>query len=52
VEGSLLLQIEPVLNPIWAWILHAEVPGPWSVTACALILVATVVKSWADAREG
>ena len=52
VEGSLLLQIEPVLNPIWAWILHGEIPGPWSLAACALILAATVVKSWADAREG
>jgi len=52
VEGSLLLQIEPVLNPIWAWILHGEIPGPWSIAACGLILTATVVKSWADAREG
>ena len=51
-EASILLLLEPLLNPIWAWILHGEIPGPWSIAACGLILTATVVKSWADAREG
>jgi drug/metabolite transporter, DME family len=50
LEASLLLLLEPVLNPVWAWLLHAERPGPWSLAGGAVILVATAVKSWDDAR--
>jgi len=49
-EASLLLLLEPVLNPIWAWLVHGERPGVWSIAGAAVILVATVVKSWVDAR--
>jgi len=45
LEASLLILLEPVLNPIWAWWVHGERPGPWSLTACALILAATLVFS-------
>jgi drug/metabolite transporter (DMT)-like permease len=41
-EVSLLLLIEPMLNPLWAWWLHAEVPGRWSIAGGALILLATL----------
>jgi drug/metabolite transporter, DME family len=51
LEASLLLLLEPVLNPIWAWIVHGERPGGWSLSGGALILFATVVKSWVDARR-
>ena len=27
LEASLLLLIEPVLNPIWTWLMHGESPG-------------------------
>jgi drug/metabolite transporter (DMT)-like permease len=50
LEASLLLLLEPVLNPIWAWLVHGERPGAWSRTGGAIILLATVVKSWLDAR--
>lgn len=45
LEASLLLLIEPVLSPIWAWILHREVPAGWSLAGCAVILVATAVQT-------
>ena len=48
-EASLLLLLEPVLNPIWAWLVHGEKPGVWSIAGAAMILVATAVKSWVDA---
>jgi DME family drug/metabolite transporter len=41
-EGALLLLLEPVLNPLWAWIVHAELPGPWSLAGGLLILAATI----------
>jgi len=49
-EASLLLLLEPVLNPVWAWMVHGERPGVWSMAGGAVILLSTVVKSWLDAR--
>jgi drug/metabolite transporter (DMT)-like permease len=45
LEGSLLLLIEPVLNTVWAWLFHGEMPGPWSAAGALVILAATVVHS-------
>ena len=50
-EASLLLLLEPVLNPIWTWLVHGERPGVWSIAGAAVILVATAVKSWRDAAS-
>ncbi len=47
LETSLLLLVEPVLNPVWAWLVHAENPGPWSILGGAVILGAT---AWRAAR--
>ncbi|HEV2851576.1 MAG TPA: DMT family transporter [Thermoanaerobaculia bacterium] len=49
-EASLLLLLEPVLNPVWAWMVHGERPGSWSIAGGAVILLSTVLKSWVDAR--
>ena len=45
LEASLLLLIEPVLNPIWALLIHGEKPGAWALVGGLLILGATVLKS-------
>jgi drug/metabolite transporter (DMT)-like permease len=50
-EASLLLFLEPVLNPVWAWLVHGERPGTWSLAGGGVILLATLVKSLVDARE-
>jgi drug/metabolite transporter, DME family len=50
-EASLLLLLEPVLNPVWAWLVHGERPGGWSLAGGAVILLATLVKGWIDARS-
>ena len=50
-EASLLLLLEPVLNPIWSWLLHGERPSPWSFAGGGVLLAATVVKSWLDVRS-
>jgi len=49
-ETSLLLLLEPVLNPLWAWLVHGERPGAWSIAGAAVILLATFVKSLFDVR--
>jgi drug/metabolite transporter, DME family len=45
LEASLLLLIEPVLSPIWAWLMHGEAPGAWAVAGGALILGATGLRT-------
>lgn len=42
LEISLLLLLEPVLSVLWAWLLHGEWPGPFSLAGCVVILGATV----------
>jgi len=43
LEVSLLLLLEPVLNAVWAWLVHGERPAAWSLLGCSVILVATAV---------
>lgn len=37
---SLLLLIEPVLNPIWTWLVRGEDPGAWTLAGGAIIIAA------------
>ena len=51
LEASLILLIEPVLNPVWAWLLQGERPGAWALLGGGVILGATALKGWLDARS-
>lgn len=50
-EVSLLLLVEPALNPVWAWIVHDEAPSALAIAGGALILGATAAKVWIDWRR-
>lgn len=50
LEASLLLLGEPVLNPLWAWLVHGERPSGWSLSGGIVIVTATLVKSVYDAK--
>lgn len=50
LEVSLLLLLEPALNPLWTWIVRGEVPGIWTIAGGALILMATALRSLHDPR--
>lgn len=50
LEASLLLLLEPVLNPVWAWLVHSEVPTGWALTGGAIIMFATTVRTLWDVR--
>jgi len=52
LEASLILLIEPALNPLWAWMFQGERPGGWALAGGALILGATTLKAMVDARGG
>ena len=42
LEASLLLFMEPVLNPVWAYLFHGEIPGRLPLLGCAVILVGSI----------
>ncbi len=42
LEASLLLLVEPALNPVWTWFVHGERPGPMAIAGGCLIISATV----------
>ncbi len=49
LEVSVLLLIEPALNPIWTWLVHGEVPGMAAIAGGTLVLGATVARAlWPD----
>jgi drug/metabolite transporter, DME family len=51
LEASVILLIEPALSPIWAVMLHGEVPSRWAIVGGTLILGATLLKSWIGVRS-
>jgi len=52
LEASLFLLVEPVLSPLWAWLVHGETPGRLALVGGVVILGATGAKAWQDARTG
>jgi DME family drug/metabolite transporter len=45
LEASLLLLIEPVLNPLWTWLVHGESPGAYTLVGGAVIVSATALRA-------
>jgi drug/metabolite transporter (DMT)-like permease len=45
IEAVLIQSLEPVLNPIWVFLVIGEKPGPWSMTGAAVVLVAVTVRA-------
>ena len=51
LEISLLLLLEPVLNPVWTWMVRGANPGRWTITGGAVILVATAARVIYEGRQ-
>ncbi len=51
LEASLLVLLEPVLNPIWTFLFAGERPGPWALAGAAVVVAATVWRTLATAFE-
>jgi drug/metabolite transporter (DMT)-like permease len=45
LDVSLLLLLEPVLNPLWTWLIRGEDPGGWTLVGGAIIVVATAART-------
>lgn len=50
LEISIILLVEPVLNPVWSWLVHGERPSAWALAGGALILGATALRSMLAGR--
>ncbi|MDH3400523.1 MAG: DMT family transporter [Chromatiales bacterium] len=51
LEASLLLLLEPVLSPVWAWLVHREEPSLAALAGGAMILLATVIRAITNAER-
>ncbi len=51
LEASLLLLVEPVLNPLWAWLVQGERLGRGALVGGALIIGAIAARAIADAAS-
>jgi DME family drug/metabolite transporter len=52
LDASLLLFLEPVLNPVWVFLVHGERPRGAVIAAGLLILGSTFCKTLFDLRRG
>jgi drug/metabolite transporter (DMT)-like permease len=43
-EAALIGLLEPVLNPVWVWLAHGEVPAPASLAGGAMLLAGLAVR--------
>ena len=51
LEVSLIVLLEPVLNPTFTWLIHGERPGAWSLLGGAIIVVGTAAKTLYGTRK-
>jgi drug/metabolite transporter (DMT)-like permease len=51
LEVALFLLVEPVLNPVWAWLVHGETPSGWALTGGGVILGTTIVRALSARRS-
>ncbi|MBP1641600.1 MAG: protein of unknown function transrane [Acidobacteria bacterium] len=52
LEVSLLVLLEPVLNPLWTWLLHGERPSALASLGGAVMLVALAARAALEPRAG
>jgi len=44
LEGILIPVLEPVLNPVWVFLLLGEIPGKWAVAGGIIVLVSVTLR--------
>jgi drug/metabolite transporter (DMT)-like permease len=52
--GALVGSIEPVLGPLWVWLVHGEVPGGHTLVGGSLViaaLLAHLTYQWSEQKQ-
>jgi len=50
IDAGIICYIEPVLNPVWVFLVLRERPSQWALLGGAIIIVAVIVHMLLDAR--
>lgn len=51
IDAAMLLLAEPVLSPLWAWLVHGEQPTATALSGGAIILVTATGGAWSKTRS-
>lgn len=51
IETVLIQTLEPILNPIWVFLIVGEIPGQWALVGGSLVLVAVTARAIWAARQ-
>jgi drug/metabolite transporter (DMT)-like permease len=52
ISASLIASLEPLLNPVWVFLLTGERPGVWALVGGAIVLVTVVLYNLASMKQG
>lgn len=50
-DAILVMTLEPILNPIWVWLIIAEVPGLWSIIGGLIVIAAILLHGFLNRRQ-
>jgi drug/metabolite transporter (DMT)-like permease len=50
-DAILVMSLEPILNPIWVWLVIAEVPGQWSIVGGLIVIAAILLHGFISHRQ-
>jgi drug/metabolite transporter (DMT)-like permease len=51
MEAVLIQTLEPILNPLWVFLVIGETPGPWSLAGGMIVLGAVLLRALAVSRS-
>lgn len=51
LEAVIIPVIEPILNPVWVFLMAGERPSPWALVGGVIVLSAVTLRSWSSIRR-
>jgi len=51
IDAVLIQTIEPLLNPVWVFLIIGEVPGSWAVVGGAVVLISVTIRNIYTGRK-
>lgn len=52
IEGILIPILEPILNPLWVFLMIGEIPGPWAIIGGIFVLVSVTLRCLSALKQG
>jgi drug/metabolite transporter (DMT)-like permease len=51
LEASLIPILEPILNPVWVFLMIGEVPGHWAIIGGIIVLISVTLRCVSSLRQ-